>query len=134
MLPLGHGSLLNKYNTIKLFEQRALQLIKVLQTEILTLEEKDTSMVHILSELGIKCPEISQNAIDTTYVTLVVAGVSTTTNTMYPLFNLILHHPKVYERLQREVCDTLGHRRGDTGGQDTAALPHGHLRGHTTVH
>ena len=105
---IGAGSL---YKTIKVFEQRALKLVKVLKNEILTSEEKETSIIHLLGELRQQWPEISDKTIDNTYVTLILAGVSTTTNTMYSLFNLILHHPKVYERLQKEVCDTLGHRR-----------------------
>ena len=42
---------------------------------------------------------------------IILAGSATTTNTLYAFFNILIHHPEVQRKLQKEVDDVIGIRQ-----------------------
>ena len=45
------------------------------------------------------------------FVNIVIVGVTTTSNTIYSLLNVLLHHAKVYKKLQLETDAVIGRSR-----------------------
>ena len=42
---------------------------------------------------------------------MIIGSIATTSNTIYMLLNLLLHHPEVYKKLQRETDAVIGSKR-----------------------
>ena len=54
---------------------------------------------------------------------MVIGGIATTSNTIYTLLNLLLHHPTVYEKLQLENDAVIGRHR-PPGIFDRESMPY----------
>lgn len=45
------------------------------------------------------------------YADIIMAGLATTTSSLYGLFNILLHYPQVQAKLQQEVDQVVGRSR-----------------------
>ena len=74
-------------------------------------QAKHAAAVQHLQKFARSSNEASEESIKASFVTLIVAGVSTTANTLYSLINTLLHYPSVYNKLLDELDSVLGDRQ-----------------------
>ena len=86
------------------------ELIGMLVSEVEGSQNKDAAVVQHLLKFARSSNEASEESIKATFVPLIVAGVSTTANTLYSLINTLLHNPSVYRKLLHELDSVLGDR------------------------
>ena len=78
--------------------------------------DKSSCLMHALMELMDKNSSqynacIDEDNLRATFGNVIMASLGTTSYTLYALFNILLHHPKIVEKLQKEVDSVVGHHR-----------------------
>ena len=82
------------------------------------MEDKDNYVVGALQNLLQTVPDVTEEQVKNTNFGHIIAGVITTTSTLYCMFNILLHHPGIYRRLQKEITDVIGDRHVQLGDRE----------------
>ena len=91
------------------YEEVSTVLLSLMKSEVKKSEEEGffDSLATKL-QTSVDKNELSENNFRMMLIDLLIAGSSTTTNTMYAMFNILLHHRDVQAKLHHEIDSVLG--------------------------
>ena len=92
-------------------------------------DEGVVSIAHALMEACDKPTKgnvglVTEHDVHMTVVTLVIAGIGTTTNSIYALMNILIHRPDVQDKLHAEVDAALEKYNGDLSSKCKEDMPY----------